>query len=480
MKLIVVALCFGFLVAINAQAGPWDDRNDPSPIGDDVKYTLTDLPHKGYLDEKPWSDSYWPSYESGIAHRWALDDPSDFGYKLFSKTELLRMTLGNLKALSPAEKYDIFMQRYDYPTVHSEWVRTHPDDPAWEGLCHGWAPASMAYHQPDYVEIKNADGITIPFGSSDVKALLIYFAAQYSTGDNNEWFVGDRCWNSGGSGCDQDINAGSLHVIFENRLALMKKGFVLDVDEETAVWNQPVYGFVANVSDITSTRTGRIATVDATMYYTKETYPNMKKHDALILEKQYSYSLYVDDTNSVYGGEWPEGAEHPDFAWNSGVPEFHDYFQRLEEIYRMSTGQDGPATLMKMAPSMKTVKAAQPTHVLARHHGFFHGSSRTARSATTWSIVAPDAADYKYVVITIPKISTPRMRGFLKVYEGQAGSGALVAVLHGDDRTLDLSRRTIVVPCTPNQPCGAYVSLNLMYNHSPMEASSFQAYYRFV
>lgn len=45
--------------------------------------------------------------------------------------------------------------------------------------------------QPDAVTLKNADGITIPFGSSDVKALLSYFLAEYNTVPTP--YLGERC-----------------------------------------------------------------------------------------------------------------------------------------------------------------------------------------------------------------------------------------------------------------------------------------------
>jgi hypothetical protein len=35
------------------------------------------------------------------------------------------------------------------------------------------------YRQPHAVTLVNADGISVPFGSSDVKALLSYFTAEY-------------------------------------------------------------------------------------------------------------------------------------------------------------------------------------------------------------------------------------------------------------------------------------------------------------
>lgn len=115
---------------------------------------------------------------SGIAHRWQSQNPQDFQYQLNTLAQLKTMSADDIMKLSPAEKYDIFNQRYDYPTVHSEWQRTSPQDPQWEGICHGWAPASLSFAQPNVVELTNADGIKISFGSSDIKALLSYWVGQ--------------------------------------------------------------------------------------------------------------------------------------------------------------------------------------------------------------------------------------------------------------------------------------------------------------
>ncbi len=56
------------------------------------------------------------------------------------------------------------------------------------------APASMYYEQPDPFVITNKDGIQIPFGSSDIKALLIYFVAEYDRqfADTSSAFIGRR------------------------------------------------------------------------------------------------------------------------------------------------------------------------------------------------------------------------------------------------------------------------------------------------
>ena len=84
-----------------------------------------------------------------------------------------------LKALSPAEKYDIFMGKFSYPTVKFEWARTSASHPQWYGLCHGWAPAAIVYDEPNPVTLTGPSGVKVPFGSSDVKALLTHFLANY-------------------------------------------------------------------------------------------------------------------------------------------------------------------------------------------------------------------------------------------------------------------------------------------------------------
>jgi len=104
-----------------------------------LTFSLENLPSNGAASEVPWSDSYWPNYQGGLANRWSnKPDPLGFGYGLHSKQSLQNMNYTQLKNLSPAEKYDIFQRRYDYPTVRSEWNRTNKDEATWVGICHGW------------------------------------------------------------------------------------------------------------------------------------------------------------------------------------------------------------------------------------------------------------------------------------------------------------------------------------------------------
>lgn len=166
----------------------WNAENDPEILAKFLKvpfeYQLSKLPVKGMIatSKMPWSETYWPSYRGGIAIRWnagvaaTLPGNTDaFSSKLFSKEELKLLTPAQISALSPAEKYDIAMGRYDYPTVLGERSRTNPKQATWEGICHGWIQAAINHGEPRANTIVNADGISVPFGVSDVNGLLSYY-----------------------------------------------------------------------------------------------------------------------------------------------------------------------------------------------------------------------------------------------------------------------------------------------------------------
>ena len=165
------------LVCIDGAA--WNTVNNPNRWWYTLSTRYNSLPRSGAAAQPAWSGNYWPNNLGGIAHRWGVNArrPS-FNYRMFSLSELLRMKPESIRLLSPAEKYDIWMNRLDYPTVKSEWRRCTPRDPRWYGLCHGWAPAAMLFRQPNPVTLTAANNVTIPFGSADVKAMLSYFLAE--------------------------------------------------------------------------------------------------------------------------------------------------------------------------------------------------------------------------------------------------------------------------------------------------------------
>ena len=90
--------------------------------------------------------------------------------------------------MSLVEKYDLYLGRYDYPTVKRVWGETRKGASSWHWICHGVSPSSLNYSEPKAVTVYNPDGIEITFYASDVKALLAYYYAKVS--DSNSVQVG--------------------------------------------------------------------------------------------------------------------------------------------------------------------------------------------------------------------------------------------------------------------------------------------------
>jgi hypothetical protein len=344
----------------------WHAENNPSPFfntrGVDMEFRFDDKKTIGKLSQEPWSDTYWPSYVGGVAVRWNAPDEAignAWKYSLHDKDKLKKMTDQQIARLSPAEKYDIFTGSYDYPLVKAERQRVKPEAAQWEGLCHAWAPGALLFNEPVSVTLTNADGIKIPFGSSDVKALLIRaLDAQSDTAA----FVGGRCntdgrpMTPGGGSQDEcrDVNAGAWHVILTNLVKPNSptKGFVFDVDRESQVWNQPIYSYTATYTPQASLhknadpKTAKSIRVSSVVSYGVEVLPNWKPNISsgknAISEVKFEYYLEVDSKGNIIGGEWISD-KRPDFVWYSTKRNtFTGFFDGVNKIYAASVGSRNP------------------------------------------------------------------------------------------------------------------------------------------
>lgn len=331
----------------------WRPHDAPFHLDSDFVRTFNALPTEGQLSKLPWPDTYWPSYEGGIAARWNKNATESFNYTSPSLNQLRNMTQSQIATLSPAEKMDILNRRYDYPLRNAEWNRTSPDRPTWEGLCHGWAPAAAVYEEPKPVVIRNEDGIQIPFGSSDVKALLIFNQGNYAR--PNTRFLGKRCnvdFNDVVAGRAEaedckGVNPGAFHIVLANQIGLKNQSFMADVTRDLEVWNHPVSAFrsrFANRSTIgrnAAFGTVREVQVQTTMYYSVETNPAWGTLGAdpslYTTSKTYNYTLELDRAGQIIGGEWL-GEDRPDFLWNQEAAGFYGYFSRLGTVYSESIG----------------------------------------------------------------------------------------------------------------------------------------------
>ena len=355
---------FSLLLSAVASAEKWDEENSPYHFTKIIDRNLITqfelLPLKGKLDDERfgWSETYWPSNRGGIAFRWNHPDPNPFFYQLHTKEELKKMSREELSRLSPAELYDIAIGDYQFTLTRRTLNLFNPRDLWWEGICHGWAQAAANYPEPASVLILNKDGIKVPFGSSDVKALLSMHDAYNSVGTYTH--IGLRCGIRGkvpgeasprdgevpepseeaaNSPACKDVNAGAFHMVMTNMIGIYSKGLVADVDRYSDVWNQPVVAYESQiVAEMQVTHEDRLAGIERRVHLImKMTYgeelqfmtpeaidrgeenfvskkPVTRTRHQAFRHKNYEYLLELDAFGNITGGEWIS-ATRPDFIW---------------------------------------------------------------------------------------------------------------------------------------------------------------------
>jgi hypothetical protein len=319
---LVRLFCFlALLSSAQSQASLWDGSNDPAIFDAHFNYHYSTLPKSGRLTTGviPWSETFWSAKKGSINLRWNSPSQDAYHYTPPTREEVAQMSRAELAQLSPSEKYDIYMGNYQYPIwseVASSWANPRESD--WAGMCDGWSAAAIQYKEPQAVDLKNKDGIVVPFGSSDVKGLMAFSASAHFKVETKQ--VGARCFKKPRHGritadCD-DVNAGAMHVIFANMIGIQKRGFVMDRDPGPEIWNQPVLGF--EFKEVGSTENG--VQMHGTVIYVDELDNSMYDpvtgtKNAQETKLEMDYTLDLDDAGNIVGGDWMEGSDHPDFLW---------------------------------------------------------------------------------------------------------------------------------------------------------------------
>ena len=386
-----VLFCF-FIFSLSFHANSmsaWDKNNRPENMSYSYKRTFKSLPLSAELPHQLWSGDYWPSYMGGITYRWnhkELSKDSDrYSYRFLSPSELENF---DLSKLSPSEKYDLYRGDYDFTLSRYERGRTQimktvkgsPSYiekfkiPEWEGLCHAWAPATIHYKNPGPATVIGARGHVIPFGSSDIKALLTYNI--HINENPGVVFLGSRC-NLDFSKLEEklkkgeiseeeyenkittaeckDTNAGAFHIALANQIGLQKESFIIDITRDQEVWNQAVQRYSSEVLEVSEGASEGAApgTVREILVETKLDYITEVPHswtneitEDVLESEEYSYWLEIDKRGKIIGGDWVS-FERPDFIWNQGVTPFTGFFEDFALIYQRSIGGKGPSKLNK-------------------------------------------------------------------------------------------------------------------------------------
>jgi hypothetical protein len=361
---LVVALSLPLVAMImsgcGASAGPrsdlaaaWDPSNNPAIFEPGYEYRLGNLPLNGETRRTPWPDTYWPDQYGGIADRWQTNDDT-FTYRTYN--DPAKLSQEQIAILSPAEKFDLLRGRYDFPLVRSERLRTSAEAQIWRGICHGLAPLSLAIEEPQPVVLRNSRGLEIPFGASDIKALLVYHQAHMANVPPR--VLGQRCDEdlvrfpdrAQNPACD-DVNAGAFHLVITNRVGIRKVGVITDLARDIQVWNQPIYSYRAVIGRSTPPRLGAApGTVEEKVVYMQVRYavsvdPSWaaqdRSNDRGYDQKSFQYTVELDNAGRIIGGRWL-GDTRPDFMWVQPAATLSGDWQLLAQQYKPSVKTKTP------------------------------------------------------------------------------------------------------------------------------------------
>lgn len=318
----------------------WDSKNDPDIIMLRYENRLHFLPSISKTPTPPWSDTYWPNKNGGIAFRWQTNS-TPFNYKLKTAQEIAKMPDEELNLLSPAEKYDIAMGNYDYPTVQIERDRTSRHDEDWFGLCHAVAISSSQFLEPTTKKLN----VTLPSGeikkltfySSDIKALMAGYINQSFP---KSWMAGQRCnekeFNELIDEC-WDVNPGSFFILVTNLVGLMKETLIMDVDRNEEVWNSVIWGYnykLTNKNSISpkaAKGTIKEVIVEMNINHAIGAAPQRTTVGNISKTTTYTFTLELDNKERILGGEWLT-KNRPDFIWTTSVPNFSGYYQFINQL----------------------------------------------------------------------------------------------------------------------------------------------------
>lgn len=332
------------LLSSVAFADRWNPGSDPR-IMSVKEYRFSELPLNADLSntDKLWANDYWPHRKGLINKRWNTEDQKGFDTVSPSKEQAIKMSSDEIARLAPSEKLDLLNGFYHYPLKKEVASRAKDNDPLWWGICNGWSPATIAHNEPTPKTLTNPDGISIPFGSSDIKALVsYYYAYHHKVPTTNQ--MGKRCMAGVGPGCGNDLNAGSFYLVLTNKVGLEGTSFIADIEKGRQVWNHAIVKYnstivKSNLAPASSSAKGTVRRVQVKTVVTyvleikkNSWYPTNGTEDHVNVDKNYEYIIELDANDNIVGGEWISSTR-PDFIWNMAKAEtFNGQYARISDL----------------------------------------------------------------------------------------------------------------------------------------------------
>ena len=301
----------------------------------------------------PWSGHFWPNYQGGLGARLADHQfPRDNWGAGFQFVQQNDWTRSSYELLSPSEKYDLVtgqwpgefgsLTQHQWNLGKSEFENIG-NVATWQGICHGWSPASFNLPSPVRpVTISTPEG-DITFTVDDIKALG---ALYWANGEYESVYNGVRC-NSPSRVVDGremtpecfDVNPADWYLALVNLVGIKRGTFLVDASAGEQVWNKPVISYQHEYFDIANNKTSRtfrpvlkeksrlrglrfrqfrdpqtfyVVGVKTTVVFGDGQPFGIHTPDRKTFV--YYYDLELDQNMRVLGGEW-RSEIHPDFLW---------------------------------------------------------------------------------------------------------------------------------------------------------------------
>ena len=224
---------------------------------------------------------------------------------------------------TPLKKYDLFVKARTGQTPNSaghERSKHAWGGEVWEGHCNGWAAAAILNEEPVTPKTDALSGMK--FSVLDQKAFLIerdfcvthaFFGSRYRDAADNL----------------SDIRPALFHKTLTYYIGQLGKPVATDYNKGATVDNAVISGYTMTIKK-TASKTYRVNSVVTLHHYdkVKSDLPGIAKS----VQKKYNYSIRVNDTGEIIGGNWFTG--NPDFLW---VPLSHSACsknnQKLDPAY---------------------------------------------------------------------------------------------------------------------------------------------------
>lgn len=343
---------------------------------------------------QPWSGPYWALKQGMVANPYqertifqyiqfipAFDDIKPFEKRRnYIMTTEAQMTEDELAKLAPSEKYDLllgngldlsnriwdfinkwksdmkwdFMTSIDLPNDDFEIEKKNYIVANWEGICHGWAPASGVVPKPEKTVVTTLpDGRKLPFYPEDIKGLVSLTWANSLVQDavlseglrckrkNPKWDIYGRFYDTIPENgvilprC-ADVHPAIMHLALVNITGKQGRSFVTDIHNKISVSNQPIAGYkfkyfhpdsgedlplnqalipyrnYRNNDPFKSARhpsTAYIVGVESTITYGDWTLIKKPSDDEDYLKDKTGklvslYDLEIDSNGAIVGGQW--------------------------------------------------------------------------------------------------------------------------------------------------------------------------------